>query len=125
MFRFCIGVEIDVSLIGVSIVWNVKNKIINYFGFIFLLLLKKYDLVMKLKEDEKCIVCYDRDGIEIDIYLFLIEEINFKIFKCKVVIYLRLNKFISESGKVLRWGVDKLISEGRVIVNGKVVKVGD
>lgn len=54
---------------------------------------------MKLKEDEKRIACYDRDGIEIDTYRFLIEETNFKIFKCKVVIHLRLNKFISDLAK--------------------------
>ncbi|NHH94999.1 23S rRNA pseudouridine(2604) synthase [Bacillus sp. MB95] len=80
---------------------------------------------MKLKEDEKRIACYYRDGIEIDTYRFLIEETNFKIFKCKVVIHLRLNKFISESGKASRRGADKLISEGRVTVNGKVAKIGD
>ncbi|MEH7488978.1 S4 domain-containing protein, partial [Priestia megaterium] len=33
---------------------------------------------------------------------------------------MRLNKFISESGKASRRGADKLISEGRVTVNGKV-----
>ncbi|MDW4511407.1 23S rRNA pseudouridine(2604) synthase RluF [Priestia megaterium] len=38
---------------------------------------------------------------------------------------MRLNKFISESGKASRRGADKLISEGRVTVNGKVAKVGD
>lgn len=32
---------------------------------------------MKLKADEKRIACYDRDGIEIGICLFLIEETNF------------------------------------------------
>ncbi|MDC0705662.1 23S rRNA pseudouridine(2604) synthase RluF [Priestia sp. AB] len=41
------------------------------------------------------------------------------------MIHLRLNKFISESGKASRRGADKLISEGRVTVNGKVAKVGD
>src|SRR6478736_5748174 len=79
---------------------------------------------MKLKADEKRIACYDRDGIEIGICLFLIEETNFKIFKCKVVIHLRLNKFISESGKASRRGADKLISEGRVQINGKVAEIG-
>lgn len=40
------------------------------------------------------------------------------------MINLRLNKFISESGKASRRGADKLISEGRVTINGKVAKVG-
>ncbi|MEE6451372.1 23S rRNA pseudouridine(2604) synthase RluF [Gottfriedia acidiceleris] len=38
---------------------------------------------------------------------------------------IRLNKFISESGKASRRAADKLISEGRVKLNGKVAKVGD
>ncbi|WP_090764932.1 23S rRNA pseudouridine(2604) synthase RluF [Bacillus sp. OK048] len=37
---------------------------------------------------------------------------------------LRLNKFISESGKTSRRGADKWIEEGRVTINGKVAKVG-
>ncbi|MBO0477772.1 23S rRNA pseudouridine(2604) synthase RluF [Vagococcus sp. DIV0080] len=37
---------------------------------------------------------------------------------------MRLNKFISESGKASRRGADKLIEEGRVFVNGKRAKVG-
>ncbi len=37
---------------------------------------------------------------------------------------LRLNKYISESGKTSRRGADKLISEGRVTINGKVAKIG-
>ncbi|MDT2782521.1 23S rRNA pseudouridine(2604) synthase RluF [Vagococcus fluvialis] len=37
---------------------------------------------------------------------------------------MRLNKFISESGKASRRGADKLIEEGRVFVNGRRVKIG-
>lgn len=37
---------------------------------------------------------------------------------------MRLNKYISESGKTSRRGADKLISEGRVTINGKVAKIG-
>lgn len=37
---------------------------------------------------------------------------------------LRLNKFISESGKASRRGADKLIADGRVTINGKVAKIG-
>ncbi|MGG3469185.1 23S rRNA pseudouridine(2604) synthase RluF [Neobacillus pocheonensis] len=37
---------------------------------------------------------------------------------------LRLNKYISESGKTSRRGADKLISEGRVTINGKIAKIG-
>jgi 23S rRNA pseudouridine2604 synthase len=40
------------------------------------------------------------------------------------VFNLRLNKFISESGKTSRRGADKWISEGRVTINGKVAQVG-
>jgi 23S rRNA pseudouridine2604 synthase len=40
------------------------------------------------------------------------------------VFKLRLNKYISESGKASRRGADKLISEGRVTINGKVAKIG-
>lgn len=38
---------------------------------------------------------------------------------------IRLNKFISESGKASRRAADKLISEGRVKLNGKIAKIGD
>lgn len=37
---------------------------------------------------------------------------------------MRLNKFIAESGKASRRGADKLIEEGRVLINGKVAKIG-
>jgi 23S rRNA pseudouridine2604 synthase len=37
---------------------------------------------------------------------------------------MRINKYISESGKSSRRGADKLISEGRVTINGKVAKIG-
>lgn len=37
---------------------------------------------------------------------------------------MRLNKFISESGKASRRGADKLIEEGRVFVNGRRAKIG-
>ncbi|WP_071461486.1 23S rRNA pseudouridine(2604) synthase RluF [Bacillus massilinigeriensis] len=37
---------------------------------------------------------------------------------------MRINKFISESGKTSRRGADRLISEGRVTINGKVAKIG-
>lgn len=38
--------------------------------------------------------------------------------------HMRINKFISESGKASRRGADKLIAEGRVTINGKVAKLG-
>ncbi|MEB9298427.1 S4 domain-containing protein, partial [Bacillus cereus] len=38
---------------------------------------------------------------------------------------MRINKFISEAGKASRRGADKLINERRVIINGKVAKIGD
>lgn len=38
---------------------------------------------------------------------------------------MRLNKFISDSGKASRRGADKLIAEGRVKVNGRIAKIGD
>jgi 23S rRNA pseudouridine2604 synthase len=37
---------------------------------------------------------------------------------------MRINKFISEAGKASRRGADKLITEGRVTINGKVAKIG-
>ncbi|WP_342433700.1 23S rRNA pseudouridine(2604) synthase RluF [Neobacillus sp. FSL H8-0543] len=37
---------------------------------------------------------------------------------------MRLNKYISEAGKASRRGADKLISEGRVTINGKVARIG-
>jgi len=40
------------------------------------------------------------------------------------VVNIRINKFISESGKASRRGADKLISEGRVTINGKVAQIG-
>ncbi|MCM2676199.1 23S rRNA pseudouridine(2604) synthase RluF [Alkalicoccobacillus plakortidis] len=38
---------------------------------------------------------------------------------------MRINKFISETGKSSRRGADKLINDGRVSINGKVAKLGD
>jgi 23S rRNA pseudouridine2604 synthase len=40
------------------------------------------------------------------------------------MINLRINKFISESGKTSRRGADKLIAEGRVTINGSIAKIG-
>nr|WP_179301798.1 23S rRNA pseudouridine(2604) synthase RluF [Neobacillus jeddahensis] len=40
------------------------------------------------------------------------------------MVIIRINKFISESGKSSRRGADKLISEGRVTINGKVAQIG-
>ena len=37
---------------------------------------------------------------------------------------MRINKFISESGKASRRGADKLIAEGRVTINGSIAKIG-
>jgi len=37
---------------------------------------------------------------------------------------MRINKFISESGKASRRGADKLISDGRVTINGQVAQIG-
>lgn len=42
----------------------------------------------------------------------------------KDVVNLRLNKFIAESGMASRRGADKLISEGKVTINGKLALVG-
>ncbi len=36
-----------------------------------------------------------------------------------------INKFISEAGKALDCGANKLINRRRVIINGKVAKIGD
>ncbi|MFC0560112.1 23S rRNA pseudouridine(2604) synthase RluF [Halalkalibacter alkalisediminis] len=38
---------------------------------------------------------------------------------------MRINKYISESGKTSRRAADKLINEGRVMINGRKAKVGD
>ena len=40
------------------------------------------------------------------------------------MVNIRINKFISESGKASRRGADKLINEGRVTINGKVAQIG-
>ncbi|MBO0958487.1 23S rRNA pseudouridine(2604) synthase RluF [Neobacillus sp. MM2021_6] len=40
------------------------------------------------------------------------------------MVMIRINKFISESGKSSRRGADKLITEGRVTINGKVAQIG-
>ncbi|UOF91974.1 23S rRNA pseudouridine(2604) synthase RluF [Fodinisporobacter ferrooxydans] len=40
------------------------------------------------------------------------------------MVNLRLNRYISESGKTSRRGADKLISEGKVTINGKTAKIG-
>jgi 23S rRNA pseudouridine2604 synthase len=37
---------------------------------------------------------------------------------------MRINKYISESGTTSRRGADKLISEGRVTINGKIAAIG-
>ena len=37
---------------------------------------------------------------------------------------MRINKFISESGKASRRGADKLIADGRVTINGSIAKIG-
>jgi 23S rRNA pseudouridine2604 synthase len=37
---------------------------------------------------------------------------------------MRINKFISESGKASRRGADKLVSEGCVTINGKLAEIG-
>ncbi len=41
------------------------------------------------------------------------------------MITIRINKYISEAGKASRRGADKLISEGRVTINGKRAQIGD
>jgi len=38
---------------------------------------------------------------------------------------LRINKYVSETGKASRRGADKLIQENRVKINGKTAKIGD
>lgn len=38
---------------------------------------------------------------------------------------LRINKYISEAGKASRRGADKLIEEGKVLINGRRAKIGD
>ncbi len=40
------------------------------------------------------------------------------------MVNLRINKYISESGKTSRRGADKLIKEGRVTINGSIAKIG-
>lgn len=45
-------------------------------------------------------------------------------FLLKAVINMRINKFISESGKTSRRGADKLVAEGRVTINGKLAEMG-
>lgn len=40
------------------------------------------------------------------------------------MVILRINKFISESGKASRRGADKLIADGRVTINGSIAKIG-
>lgn len=40
------------------------------------------------------------------------------------MVILRINKFISESGKASRRGADKLIADGRVTINGSTAKIG-
>jgi 23S rRNA pseudouridine2604 synthase len=47
-----------------------------------------------------------------------------KNFAHKDVVNLRINKYISESGKASRRGADKLIIEGRVTINGSIAKIG-
>ena len=37
---------------------------------------------------------------------------------------IRINKFLSEKGSYSRRGIDKLIQERRITVNGKVIKLG-
>ncbi|RSK29478.1 23S rRNA pseudouridine(2604) synthase RluF [Bacillus sp. HMF5848] len=37
---------------------------------------------------------------------------------------MRINKYISESGKTSRRGADKLINEGKVTINGKLAQIG-
>lgn len=37
---------------------------------------------------------------------------------------MRINKFISDSGKASRRGADKLINDGRVLINGKKATLG-
>ncbi|HWS49240.1 MAG TPA: pseudouridine synthase [Candidatus Methanoperedens sp.] len=38
---------------------------------------------------------------------------------------IRLNKFLSQSGRASRRGADKLIEEGLVTINGRIAKLGD
>ncbi|WP_227394929.1 23S rRNA pseudouridine(2604) synthase RluF [Jeotgalibacillus aurantiacus] len=40
------------------------------------------------------------------------------------MISLRINKFISESGKASRRAADRLVEEGKVKINGKIAKIG-
>ncbi|MCA1032239.1 23S rRNA pseudouridine(2604) synthase RluF [Bacillus timonensis] len=40
------------------------------------------------------------------------------------MVTIRINKFISEAGNTSRRGADRLISEGRVKINGKIAKIG-
>ena len=47
-----------------------------------------------------------------------------KYFTHEDVVHLRINKFISESGTTSRRGADKLISDGRVTINGSIAKIG-
>ena len=40
------------------------------------------------------------------------------------MLFLRINKYISESGITSRRGADKWIAEGRVTINGVVAELG-
>ncbi|TWI59655.1 23S rRNA pseudouridine(2604) synthase RluF [Halalkalibacter nanhaiisediminis] len=40
------------------------------------------------------------------------------------MVNLRINKYISDSGKTSRRGADKLINDGRVTINGSIAKIG-
>jgi 23S rRNA pseudouridine2604 synthase len=40
------------------------------------------------------------------------------------MVNLRINKFISETGQASRRGADKLITEGKVTINGSIAKIG-
>ena len=39
--------------------------------------------------------------------------------------FIRINKFLSEAGVCSRRGADRLVEEGRVTIDGKVVVLGD
>lgn len=47
-----------------------------------------------------------------------------KIPQLRMLLTMRINKYISESGYTSRRGADRLITEGRVTINGKAAKIG-
>ena len=67
--------------------------------------------------DDSCPICFP---------FYIAVCLGYLIIKSnlKVLLYVRINKFISESGITSRRGADKLISEERVTINGVLAELG-